>query len=64
MIRITYQVLGGHTHITFRSGRDDAPHGAPMALAGTIILDNEDGELLIDELCAAVSPRVQVAKPS
>lgn len=47
MIRVRYQQLGGHTHIEVRSGPDA---DRPLALCGTLILDNHDADLLIGAL--------------
>lgn len=51
MIRIRYQVLGGHTHMTVRSGPATASGHLP--LAGQLILDNADASALLAALQAA-----------
>lgn len=49
MIRVRHQQLGGHTHLEVRSGPDA---DRPLALCGTLILDNADA----DRLLAALAP--------
>jgi len=51
VIRIRYQTLGGHTHFTVRSG--PATASGHLALAGQLVLDNEDASPLIAALQAA-----------
>ena len=50
MIRIRHQILGGHTHLAVRSGPRSA--SGHLALAGTLILDNDDAAALIEALTA------------